>query len=35
MQKAIFVLDAKDAIIVTKIDAGKASSMTCIHIVDA
>lgn len=35
MQKAVFVLDAEDAIIIPKIDACKANSMTCIHIVDA
>jgi hypothetical protein len=34
MQKAIFVFDAEDAIVVTEIDAGKASGMTCIHIMD-
>src|SRR3981189_228103 len=32
MKKAIFVFDAKDAIVIAKIDAGKASGVTCIHI---
>jgi hypothetical protein len=35
MQKAIFVFDAEDAVIVPKIDAGKASGVICIHVVDA
>src|SRR6476620_10237460 len=34
MQKPIIVFDTEDAIIVAKIDAGKASGMTCIHIMD-
>jgi len=35
MQKAVFVFDAKDAIIVAEIDAGEASGVICIHIMDA
>ena len=32
VQKAVFVLDAEDALVVAKINAGKARDMTCIHI---
>src|SRR5258708_3406942 len=35
MQKAIFVFDAEDAIIVAKIDARNANGMISIHIMDA